>query len=272
MEGNEISCVPNDKYAHSVFLSLGPNITQVTINDLAEGTNYTFTAHSKLGDQISQASKMHFKTKLRPVTKAKASSIEPTKVTVTWEDEPLSSSSSNNGYGRQNLKSLAPKPKTTYRVICSCNKGGVEYTTKQKKFTINNLAPGSDYNVKVFKTDRDLTSWSDPVSIHFRTPLNPPKNFRVVSKSRQKIALEWVRGRFSNTHGRPYYTIKLKLIDERYNRHRIQMVEDLVRNSIRYTFSKLRPNTLYQIELMARSKDVEGIDSKAAVVNVRTNR
>lgn len=62
VEGNEISCVPNSGNANAVYMSVGPNITQVTIQDLESGTEYTVYVYSKIEDQLSQAATTTFKT------------------------------------------------------------------------------------------------------------------------------------------------------------------------------------------------------------------
>lgn len=63
--GHEISCIPNSDFpeANAVYMSLGPNKTQVTINDLQAGTAYTIHLYSRIVDQLSKPAIDNFRTK-----------------------------------------------------------------------------------------------------------------------------------------------------------------------------------------------------------------
>lgn len=161
---------------------------------------------------------------------------------------------------------------TLYRVICSCSKGGVEYTTKNQKFTISSLSPGHDYNVKIYKADQSLTNWSEPALINFTTPFRKLDNIKIIKKERTSISIQWEPGHYSvKTHGRVVYKITLKMIDSRFSRRKIQMTDLLDNNTNKYNFKNLRPGTLYLIEIQVKSLDKPLLVSFPMSFKVRTS-
>lgn len=85
VEGNEISCVPNSGNANAVYMSVGPNITQVTIQDLESGTEYTVYVYSKIEDQLSPAATTTFKTTLPTVKNLRVLRLSSTAATFGWD-------------------------------------------------------------------------------------------------------------------------------------------------------------------------------------------
>lgn len=237
----------------------------MTIQDLLEGTEYTFTAQSRLGDQLSAAATAKFTTKFKPPINARPAHIEPTKVVLVWDDPRDAKNSASN-----NNNPLTSKSTSLYRILCSCSQGGVEYTTKYKKFTISNLAPGSDYTVQVLAADEDLQQWSKPAIIEFTTPLAKPEGLRLLKKDNSKVSITWRPQLFSNEHGKVFYRVTLKLTDVRYQRHRIILTKDIQSNSRTFHFTNLRSNTVYQIEVQVKVEGKKELDSARASITVKT--
>ena len=104
-------------------MSVGSNITQITIKDLESGTDYTVYVYAKIEDQLSKPATMKFTTLLPNPGEIQIERNNPRMISFSWAHEK------ENRVMKERKNSLE-KQLFSYKIVCSCMQGGVEYSSQ----------------------------------------------------------------------------------------------------------------------------------------------